>query len=463
MRQAILTPAEMYRADALAHASGISEQTLIERAGRAVAEEIVRRFGARRTVVLAGPGNNGKDGLVAARCLKDWGWPVTVTDDLKGAGLIIDALFGAGLNRDFPADVAARVRAAGVPVVSIDVPSGLDGLTGQPRGAAIRADLTVTFFRKKPAHLLYPGRAFCGEIVVADIGIPESVLDGIAPKLHENARPVVPQPRADAHKFMRGHAVVWSGPRFNTGAARLTAQAAARAGAGLVTMAGERDALDVHASHVSSVMLKPISSQEELRMLLADNRITAICIGPAAGLGELTRKTVLRVLKSASAVVLDADAFTVFADDPMNLFDALKARTAATVLTPHEGEFQRLFGFLSLDPANKVARARGAAAASGAIMLYKGPDTVIAHPDGRCVINGNGSSTLAVAGSGDVLAGVITGLLAQGMGGFEAACAGAWLHADAGNRCDRPVAEDLIAALQAKGIGGFGVDDGHAA
>jgi hydroxyethylthiazole kinase-like uncharacterized protein yjeF len=447
MRQAILTPAEMYRADALAHASGISEQTLIERAGRAVAEEIVRRYGARRTVVLAGPGNNGKDGIVAARVLKEWGWPVTVSDDLKGAELIIDALYGAGLNRDFPADIAARVKAAGVPVVSIDVPSGLDGLTGQPRGAAISADLTVTFFRKKPAHLLYPGRALCGEIVVADIGIPESVLDAIAPQLHANARPIVPEPQVDAHKFTRGHAVVWSGPRFKTGAARLTAQAAARAGAGLVTIAGEADALAVHGAHVSSIMLKLVSSLEEVRVLLADRRITAICIGPAAGLGDLTRKIVLRVLTSAAAVVLDADALTVFADDQESLFRALKARGAATVLTPHEGEFQRLLGSLSLDPGNKVARARGAAAASGAIMLYKGPDTVIAHPDGRCVINGNGSSRLAVAGSGDVLAGIITALLAKGMDGFEAACAGAWLHADAGNRCERPVAEDLIAAL----------------
>ena len=169
----ILTPAQMYQADALAIASGITEHALIENAGRAVAEEIVRRYGARKTVVLCGPGNNGKDGHVAARYLKDWGWPVNVTDDISGAELIIDALYGAGLNRDFPADLASKINSAGVPIISIDVPSGLDGLTGQPRGASVKADLTITFFRKKPAHLLLPGRALCGEIVVADIGIPE--------------------------------------------------------------------------------------------------------------------------------------------------------------------------------------------------------------------------------------------------------------------------------------------------
>ncbi len=194
-------------------------------------------------------------------------------------------------------------------------------------------------------------------------------------------------------------------------------------------------------------MLKPVGTRDDLHLLLADRRITSVCIGPAAGVSDATRKTVLQVLKSEAAVVLDADALTAFADDADALFKAVKVRKAATVMTPHEGEFQRLFASLELDPLNKVARARGAAAASGAIVLYKGPDTVIAHPDGRCVINGNGSSKLAVAGSGDVLAGIITGLLAQGVDGFEAACAGAWLHADAANRCARPVAEDLVAAL----------------
>lgn len=447
----ILTPAEMYRADAMAMASGVTEKSLVERAGRAVAEDVVRRFGARPTVVLAGPGNNGADGRVAARYLQSWGWPVRVSDDvaddLSGAELIIDALFGAGLNRDFPADLAARVNGAGVPVVSIDVPSGLDGLTGQPRGAAIRADLTVTFFRKKPAHLLYPGRALCGEVVVADIGIPDTVLAAIAPPLWENVQPVLPAAPADAHKFTRGHALVWSGPPLATGAARLAAMAAARSGAGLVSLVGRDDALAVHAAHVSSTMLKSVAGASDLALLLADTRRTAMCIGPAAGVSDATRKAVLRALRSPAAVVLDADALSAFADDPQTLFAAISGRAPSTVLTPHEGEFRKLFSTLPLDPANKVERARVAARASGAVVLYKGPDTVVAHPDGRAVINGNGSARLAVAGSGDVLAGIITGLLAQGMNGFDAACAGAWLHADAGNRCARPLAKDLIAAL----------------
>jgi ADP-dependent NAD(P)H-hydrate dehydratase / NAD(P)H-hydrate epimerase len=437
----------MYRADALAAAAGVSEDALIERAGRAVAEEVVRRFGARKTVVLVGPGNNGKDGRVVARYLASWGWPVSISDELTGAALIIDAMYGAGLNRDFPAETAARVRAAGVPVISIDVPSGLDGLTGQPRGACIQADLTVTFFRKKPAHLLYPGRSFCGEVVVADIGIPSSVLNEVVPRLYENSRPHMRPPPPETHKFKRGHAIIWSGPPLATGAARLAALAAARSGAGLVSIAGPAAALEVHSAHVTSIMLKPVSSASDLRVLLDDGRVTAVCIGPAAGVTDATRKTVLRVLRCGAAVVLDADALTAFADEPSVLFQAIGARSAPTALTPHEGEFQRLFGATVQDSDNKVARARDAARVSGATVLYKGPDTVIAHPDGRTVINGNGTPKLAVAGSGDVLAGVITGLLALGTEVFEAACAGAWLHADAADRSVRPIAEDLIAAL----------------
>lgn len=445
---AILSPAEMYRADALAIAAGTSEETLIERAGLAVAHEIIRRYGARPTVVMCGPGNNGRDGRVVARHLKAWGWPVSVSHDIAGAELIVDALYGAGLNRDFPADIAARVNGANVPVVAIDVPSGLDGLTGFPRGSAIKADLTVTFLRKKPAHVLYPGRGLCGEIVVADISIPDFVLDAIRPQLRENTRPILPQAEAGTHKFKRGHAIVWSGPALSTGAARLAAQAAARSGAGLVSLAGSPDALTVHAAHVSSIMLKPVISQGELRLLLADKRITAICVGPASGLSDATRKTVLRVLKSGIATVLDADAVTVFSETPEDLFAAIWARPdRPVVMTPHEGEFSRLFRTLNPEAQNKVERARRAAAVSGAVVLLKGPDTVIANPDGAAVVNANGTAKLAIAGSGDVLAGVITGLLAQGMGGFNAACAGAWLHAEAGNKCDRPIAEDLIAAL----------------
>ena len=286
---AILTPAQMYQADALAIASGITETQLIENAGRAVAEEIIRRYGARKTVVLCGPGNNGKDGRVAARYLKQWGWPVEISDDVTGAKLIIDALYGAGLNRDFPSELANKINSAGVPIVSIDVPSGLDGLTGQPRGLCVEADLTITFFRKKPAHLLLPGRMLCGDVVVADIGIPETVLPELKIQLWENSKPNLMQFTIASHKYSRGHAVIVSGPKFNTGASRLAVQAALKIGAGLVTIAGHEGELLIHAAHTTAIMLAKIENPLALGMLLEDKRKNAVCIGPAAGIGGDTR------------------------------------------------------------------------------------------------------------------------------------------------------------------------------
>lgn len=468
----LLTPAEMYRADALAVAAGVPSLALMENAGRAVAEEIIRRYGARKTLVACGPGNNGGDGLVVARYLRHWGWPVrvallgssaTLAGDaaamvarwdgaveqgvaIGGAELIVDALFGAGLSRDFPAGLADAINGAGGPVVAVDVPSGLDGLTGQPRGASVKADVTVTFFRKKPGHVLMPGRALCGEVVVADIGIPAAVLETIAPRAAENGKPVLPVATPQGHKYDRGHAVVVSGGPLNTGAARLAAQAALKTGAGLVTLAGSRAALAVHAAHVTAVML----SDADLRGLLSDRRKTAACIGPAAGVGAPTREKVEAVLTSGAAAVLDADAITSFADDPQALFRMIEAIPGrVVVLTPHDGEFSRLFNKLSIESDSRLERARKAAAGSGAIVVLKGADTVIAHPDGRAKINANAPPSLATAGSGDVLAGIVTGLLAQRMDGFEAACAGVWLHGEAATR-HRPrglTAESLIAAL----------------
>lgn len=431
----ILTPAQMYQADALAIASGITEYDLIENAGRAVAEEIVRRYGARKTVVLCGPGNNGKDGEVAARYLRQWGWPVIVSDDFTGAELIIDALYGAGLNRDFPAELAGRINAAGVPVVSIDVPSGLDGLTGHPRGSSVKADLTITFFRRKPGHLLIPGRSLCGEVVVAGIGIPESVLAEIKPQLWENTKPVLPAFGADTHKYRRGHAVIVSGPKFNTGAARLAANAALKIGAGLVTIAGHEDELAVHAAHSSAVMLAQFKNPIALGMLLSDKRRNAVCIGPAAGVGSKTCAKVRAVLASGAATVLDADALASFAQAPGELCGAIKEiPRRPVVLTPHEVEFTRLFKDMVNVSQAKHERAVSAAIQSGAVVILKGADTVIAGPDGRAAINANAPPSLATAGSGDVLAGLVTGLLAQGMPAFEAACAAVWLHGDAAMR-----------------------------
>jgi ADP-dependent NAD(P)H-hydrate dehydratase / NAD(P)H-hydrate epimerase len=475
MANEILTPAEMSRADALAVKAGVPSLKLMENAGRAVAAEIVKRYKKCAVAVLCGPGNNGGDGFVVARLLKSKGWPVKVyvlgeRDKLKGDAaimarkwkgpiddfsafgkaspkLIADAIFGAGLNRDFPKAIADSVKRFGVPVVSIDVPSGLDGLTGIPRGSSIKADVTVTFFRKKPGHVLQPGRHLCGEVVVADIGIPEAIVQELGITLHDNTKPQQPELQYLEYKYRRGHALIWSGPEFNTGAARLAAMACARSGAGLTTIIGAEAALRVHAHHVSSIMLKPLTDAE---MLLSDKRITACCIGPAAGFTEQTHDTVLRVRESAAACVLDADALTVFANAPAMLFSAIKSKPGrAVVLTPHEGEFSRLFKDMDRSADSKVERARKAARESGAIIVLKGPDTVIAHPDGRAVINSNAPPKLATAGSGDVLAGIVTGLLAQGLEAFEAACAAVWLHGDAANRVKRRtlIAEDLIEQL----------------
>jgi hydroxyethylthiazole kinase-like uncharacterized protein yjeF len=425
----------MYHADALAISRGTSEAVLVERAGRAVAEEIVRRFGARRTVVLCGPGNNGNDGRVAARYLQQWGWTAVVGDDLTGAELIVDALYGAGLSRDFPAGLAARIAAAGVPVVAIDVPSGLDGATGAPRGSAVTADLTITFFRKKPGHVLLPGRGLCGEVVVADIGIPDDAVSALGIRCWENQPPRLKTPDVFAHKYQRGHAVVLSGSRFHTGAARLAATAALRSGAGLVTIAGAADALGVQAAHVTAIMLTEVATPADLATVLADRRKNALCIGPAAGVGPATLVQLDVALASGAATVIDADGLTSAAKNPQQLFDWIsKSKDRDVVLTPHEGEFARLFGDGRIAQASKIERARQAARLSCATVLYKGPDTVIAHPDGRAVVNTNAPASLATAGSGDVLAGIITGLLAQGLPGFEAACAAAWLHGDAARR-----------------------------
>lgn len=485
----LLTPEEMYRADALAVAAGVPSLTLMENAGRAVAEEIVRRYGARKTLVLCGPGNNGGDGFVCARYLKKWGWPVRValygdrarlkgdaavmagkwdgevedirkalyldaTDEEKGEmrlaleerygfenigfrhypdiELIVDAIFGAGLSRDFPEELFNGMHDAFVPIIAIDVPSGMDGLTGFARGLSLSADLTVTFFRKKPGHVLDSGIEMNGDLVVADIGIPESVLDEINPQAFENLKPpLIPAAERNDHKYIRGHAVIVSGGPLNTGASRLAAQAALKSGAGLVTLHGCREALAVHANHVTAVML----SDADLAQLLSDKRKNAICIGPAAGVGNDTRAKVRVALASGARVVLDADALTSFEQDPDELFKAIAENPGRpVVMTPHEGEFVRLFKDLPRGSDSKLERARKAAKRSGAVIVLKGPDTVIAAPDGMAKINTNAPPSLATAGSGDVLAGMITGLLAQWPDGFRTACAAVWLHGDAASR-----------------------------
>lgn len=467
MSQEILTNAEMAYADAFAVAHGVASLTLMENAGRAVADAISERFRPCAVTLLCGPGNNGGDGFVVARLLNEYGFTVRVAGEtghvgdaavmsrrwagarvpltpeaLDGARLVVDGLFGAGLSRPLQGAYAQVVEALGeLPVVAIDIPSGLSGDSGQPLSAVVvHAVLTVTFFRKKPGHLLLPGRLLCGETLVADIGIPaQAATTG----LRENTPALwrYPWPKAEGHKYSRGHCVVVSGGAAHTGAARLAARAALRVGAGLVSVATPPDAVAVNAAHLTAIMLRPFDGADGLAALLADRRLNAVALGPGLGVGGETRALVDRALKSEAAVVLDADALTSFRDNPDALFKHLHERC---ILTPHDGEFERLFPGLLEQSASKLEAARAASARAGCVLLLKGSDTVVADGAGKAAINTNAPPTLATAGAGDVLTGMIAGLMAQGTTGFEAACAGAWLHGDAATRFGPGlIAEDL--------------------
>ena len=464
MANEILTVAQCYEADRYAAAHGVASLTLMESAGRAVADAIVERHVRGRAVVLCGPGNNGGDGFVAARHLSAFGWEVSVallgergplkgdaaemakrwdgevvplaTDTLEGANVVVDALFGAGLTRPLEGRVAEIVRvlnASDVPVVAIDVPSGLHGdLARGLDDVVVEAETAVTFFRKKPAHVLMPGALACGEIVVADIGIPEAALESIKPNMFENGPELwgraYPWPQALAHKYARGHCVVVSGPAHATGAARLAARGALRIGAGLVSVASPPDAVPINAGQLTAIMVKPFEGATGLSDLLSDKRLNAVVIGPGCGLGQQTRDLVAAVLASEAAAVLDADALTSFQHDPAALFRLLRE---SAVLTPHEGEFERIFHGLLANANNKIEAVRSAAATVHCTVLLKGPDTVIAAPDGRAIVNSHAPATLATAGSGDVLSGFIGGLMAQRLDSFKAAAAAAWLHGKA--------------------------------
>lgn len=458
----LITTEQMYLSDRLTIEAGISEQQLIKNAAARVCTEIITRFEKCPVLVLVGPGNNGADGSTAARLLAGENWPVTIWDYAKGKmppdltkpGLIIDALFGAGLSKPLGADLrdlVAQINQRKTPVLSVDIPTGIDGNTGQVNPVAILADVTVTFFRKKPGHLLHPGRSHCGDIVCKDIDIAADTLTHMdAPTLFENHpdlwRADFPGRTPDSHKYKHGHVLVVSGPMRRTGAARLAARGALRVGAGLVSIAAPASALMVHAVHLTAIMVEKCDSGDDLTELAADTRKNVILIGPGLGVNEHGRKMVEAALASEAALVLDADALTLYKDDAQTLFTAIKSRTTPVTITPHGGEFSRLFGALADKP--KIDAASEAAKMSGAIIVYKGPDTVIASPAQECIINTNASPHLATAGSGDVLAGIIAGLLAQGMAPFKAASTGVWLHGAAGLELGPGlIAGDIPAAL----------------
>lgn len=459
----ILTPEEMNLADGLAVAAGVPVERLMEAAGRAVARAVMRRFRPVRTLVLAGPGNNGGDGYVAARLLDQAGWPVAVAAlvpprpgsaaaaaaarwrgpvlpfapaEAARAGLLVDAVFGAGLARPVEGLVAETLAAAGGPVVAVDIPSGVDGATGQVRGFAPQAALSVTFFRRKPGHLLLPGRLLCGEVALADIGLPESVLAEVAPLCAHNLPGLwqLPPVAPDAHKYSRGHVTVVAGAGM-TGAARLAAEGARRGGAGLLTIAApDRASADVLRTGAPGVIVTAGAPEA----LLADKRHGTWVIGPGLPADRTTLATLRAVAGAGRQVVADAGALGAAAGEP----DALRG---CAVLTPHEAEFARLFGPVGTD---RLAAARRAATLTDAVVLLKGASTVVAGPDGRTAINDHAPPWLATGGTGDVLAGLVAALLAGGMTPFEAACAAAWLHGEAGFACGAGLlAEDLPARL----------------
>jgi hydroxyethylthiazole kinase-like uncharacterized protein yjeF len=470
----LLGVAEMAAADALAASAGIRSLDLMEQAGRAVAGAILDRWPVGRAAVLCGPGNNGGDGYVIARLLADAGLDIrlgslveraalkgdaainarrwsgnaeAVTPELiAGCDVIVDALFGAGLSRALDGaalEIVTAMNASGIPIAAVDMPSGVDGDNGQILGAAPTAQLTVTFFRKKPGHLLFPGRLHCGELLLADIGIPETVLQTIAPELAENL-PVLwasrlPWPSHGDHKYTRGHLLICGGAEM-TGAARLAARGARRMGAGMVSIAAPKVAVPVYQADDPGLVVCPITPDNRFGALLGQRRISAALVGPGNGSGLETRQNVIAALATKMPVVIDADGLSAFEGAPEDLFGWIKG---PCVLTPHEGEFARLFPDLV---RGRLQSARAAARRSGATIVLKGADTVIADPGGRALINANAPASLATAGSGDVLAGMIAALMAQGLEALYAAAAAVWLHGAAAQRFGTPaglIAEDL--------------------
>jgi len=476
-RHAILSCDEMRRAESLSCARGDHDfWGLMQVAGRAVAGAVIERYTMRRVLVMCGAGNNGGDGYVAAQALREAGWDVRVGALsapraheaqkaaatwmgpvetlspvlLDGTDLVIDALFGTGLTRPLEglaAQMVDAVNARNIPVVAADMPSGIDGNTGRMLGAAFKAEVTVTFFRKKRGHVLLPALAQCGEVIVADTGMYADVLNEINPVIAENDSalwfPLQQKHEVQNNKYDRGHALLFGGPVM-TGASRLAARAAQRMGAGLVTLAAPLEAWEIYAEALESVMVRPLRTPDDEAELLANPKINAILIGCGLGRDEGRREQILRVLATRKPCVLDADALSVFAEAPDFLLQNLHENC---ILTPHEGEFMRLFGDSGAD---KISKTQNAAQKAGCLVLLKGVNTTIAHPNGSLVVNLNAPPWLATAGAGDVLAGMILGLVTAGMPVFPATCAAVFYHGAAAQAFGVGlIAEDLIDQIPA--------------
>lgn len=480
LETAILTAEEMRKAEVRAFEGGLDSYEVMQKAGWAVAAAILKSKRKGRALILCGPGNNGGDGWVAAKALKEKGWrvacctladpgkykgdarrafeaagiePVSIPENPGRFDVIVDALFGTGLARPLEGKAAEWVNKAGAAEalkVAVDMPSGISSDTGQVLGAAFTADLTVTFFRKKRGHMLNPGMEHCGEVRVAQIGFTETHLKGLDIKVFENAPALwlkeFPRPAAETYKHKRGHVAVFGGKAEMSGAARMAAYAALRTGAGLVTTLVPKAAVEVYAKQQLAVMTRGFASLEDVKKAFGAGRFTAIVIGPGNGVGKGTQKRVLATLETGLPAVLDADALTSFEKAPEKLFKALHENA---VLTPHAGEFRRLFP--KLDPEkDKIKAAQTAAKEAGCIVLLKGAATVIAAPGEAAIVNVHASPYLATAGAGDVLSGIIAGLLAQGMPPWCAAAAAAWLHGEVSLKAGPGlIAEDLIKRLPA--------------
>ncbi len=475
----------MYAADKAAMAAGVPGVDLMAAAGRAVADAVSLERAGGGVVVLCGPGNNGGDGFVAARVLAGRGWSVRVAllgdrarlkgdaahhaalwdgpveplapGAVVGATVVIDAVFGAGLTRDVDGVVAETLDA--IPgdafVVAVDVPSGVCGDTGTVRGTARRADRTVTFFRAKPGHWLYRSRGLVGALTVADIGIPEAVLGAIAPQcLLAGPRTFAddwPHPSATGHKYDRGHVLAIAGPEMS-GAARLVAHGAQATGAGLVTVAAPPAAVPVIQAGAASLIVLPLGMGGDIDDVLADPRRNAIVIGPGLGQSAAAADRVLACLSTGRTVVADADALSCFAGRAAEFAEAVQG---PCIVTPHDGEFARLFPDLE---GSRLEKARAAARALGAVVLLKGADTVVADPEGRAVINRGAPPWLATAGAGDVLAGTVAGFAAQGMPAFRAAAMAAWVHGRAAAGLPPTMSADDLAGAIGPVVAGRGTN-----